>query len=363
VVDGVPQALSDRLNLGLQLGPHPLNPSIEVVFLNNPAAPADSFDLDTGTLLGANLNSAFAALVGIDAGLINEFYLGIRVAQVGDLDDDGIADDGNGSGTVGDLVCSEGVIEDCDDNCRFAPNGDQADADGNGIGDACQCGDVNGDGFTNVTDALIIARGLAGDSNPKCDVNGDGFCNITDALLIARGLVGSSPGNQLCPAFREPSRPILCGNGHLDPDEGCDDGNSDDGDCCSSRCQFEPRGSPCLDDGDVCTTDACNGAGGCTHLNNHAPCADAAFCTVGDFCNGGACISGTPSPERCNGGIPPTDDPDPDCFYNLCTVQGCVEDGTIEVFPSACEPTTPCPEGRSGSCSGSPIAVCTCFPD
>jgi len=55
----------------------------------------------------------------------------------------------------------------------------------------------------------------------------------------------------------------LCGNGALDPGEGCDDGNANDGDCCSSACQLEAPGSPCPDDGDPCTTNTCDGAGGC----------------------------------------------------------------------------------------------------
>ncbi|RMD82238.1 MAG: hypothetical protein D6815_09720, partial [Candidatus Dadabacteria bacterium] len=49
----------------------------------------------------------------------------------------------------------------------------------------------------------------------------------------------------------------VCGNGVVGPSEECDDGNTVDGDCCSSRCRYESAGSPC-DDGDPCTTgDGC----------------------------------------------------------------------------------------------------------
>jgi hypothetical protein len=98
-------------------------------------------------------------------------------------------------------------IPDAEDNCPNVSNAGQEDTDQNGIGDACQCGDVNGDGVTNVTDALAIARGEVLSSDPnfdKCDVNGDGVCNVTDALEIARGEISSSPEGQLCPAYGGP---------------------------------------------------------------------------------------------------------------------------------------------------------------
>jgi hypothetical protein len=105
---------------------------------------------------------------------------------------------------AGFAVSSE---EDCDgippptDNCPHVWNPDQIDSD---TSDACQCGDVNGDGSTNVTDALLIARGQVPSDGPefgRCDVSGDTFCNVTDALTIARGQVSSKPEGQLCPAY------------------------------------------------------------------------------------------------------------------------------------------------------------------
>lgn len=54
-----------------------------------------------------------------------------------------------------------------------------------------------------------------------------------------------------------------CGDGVLQAGETCDDGNADDGDCCSSTCQYETAGSPC-EDGVVCTAlDTCDGLGAC----------------------------------------------------------------------------------------------------
>ena len=57
-------------------------------------------------------------------------------------------------------------------------------------------GDVNGDGFANSTDALIVLKGDVGlDITTHCpvdcgDVNNDGFVNSTDALIILKYDVG-----------------------------------------------------------------------------------------------------------------------------------------------------------------------------
>ena len=51
-----------------------------------------------------------------------------------DTDQDGIYDDGDGSGFAGDNPCTGGETEDCDDNAPKVGNGDQADPDGDSIG-------------------------------------------------------------------------------------------------------------------------------------------------------------------------------------------------------------------------------------
>jgi subtilisin family serine protease len=59
------------------------------------------------------------------------------VAELLDTDGDGILNDGDGSGTVGDRRCTGGETSGCDDNCTRVANGNQADGDGDGVGDAC----------------------------------------------------------------------------------------------------------------------------------------------------------------------------------------------------------------------------------
>jgi hypothetical protein len=110
------------------------------------------------------------------------------------------------------------TIPDQDDNCQFTANIDQKDSGGvevgsppDGIGDACQCGDVNNDGFVTGIDAILIERAVAGLNNPpgvtnlpgyqKCDVNGSDTCDGIDATIIQRAMIGLGPGiKQLCPA-------------------------------------------------------------------------------------------------------------------------------------------------------------------
>ncbi len=59
------------------------------------------------------------------------------VLQSYDSDGDGVLDDGDGSGWIGDATCVGGQTMACDDNCASDPNALQEDWDGDGVGDAC----------------------------------------------------------------------------------------------------------------------------------------------------------------------------------------------------------------------------------
>lgn len=88
------------------------------------------------------------------------------------------------------------------DNCPFAANSDQRDSGGvgvgsspDGVGDACQCGDVSGDGRVTIADAVLISRSLlvpptADLPHPeRCDVGGSAACTNADAVVLRRALL------------------------------------------------------------------------------------------------------------------------------------------------------------------------------
>jgi cysteine-rich repeat protein len=79
------------------------------------------------------------------------------------------------------------------------------------------------------------------------------------------------------------ARAPVCGDGFVEGSEECDDGNTDDGDCCSSGCLFDAAGTPCPD-ASVCTVDdTCDGAGTCAPASV-LDCDDGIFCTH-DYCD------------------------------------------------------------------------------
>ena len=96
-----------------------------------------------------------------------------------------------------------GTTGDCDDNCIDWPNPGQLDADGNGRGDQCECGDQTGDGFVNIDDIIAMNRVLFGleEASPLCDANDDGACNIFD-ILAANGVLFG--GQAYCERFPAP---------------------------------------------------------------------------------------------------------------------------------------------------------------
>ncbi len=102
------------------------------------------------------------------------------------------------------------TVEDALDNCPLEPNPPpQADSGSvgvgpaDGVGDVCQCGDVDGDGIVLAADASALQAEFAGTASlafpAKCEVSGDGLCNLLDLVRVRRALASLGPGlEQAC---------------------------------------------------------------------------------------------------------------------------------------------------------------------
>jgi Tol biopolymer transport system component len=136
-------------------------------------------------------------------------------APIVDTDGDSIPDSRDNCPLVANPsqsdVDADGVGDACD-NCVYAPNGaneagipgvgNQTDTGGvgrvsppDGIGDACQCGDVNGDGRVTLTDVTLVSRSLLHPPSAVllrpdfCDVTADDDCFLDDVDALKRALL------------------------------------------------------------------------------------------------------------------------------------------------------------------------------
>jgi len=142
----------------------------------------------------------------------------------------------------------------------------------------------------------------------------------------------------------------ICGNGAREFPEQCDDGNLVNGDCCSSICMGEPLGSPCAEDGNVCTLDVCSGLGVCFHPPGHPgtvcrPAAD--VCDASEQCSGvtTACPPDLPLPNGTS------------CESDECLLGESCQDGTCAGgTPLACGACEGC-DPELG-CVPEPAQVC-----
>lgn len=109
-----------------------------------------------------------------------------------DSDGDGVFDDGALDGMASLLkLCGPDLLTECDDNCPTDPNADQADADGDGLGDVCDP-DSDNDGLPNDADICPLhpdpeQGDMDGDGvGDPCDddADGDGAPNETDTCAL-----------------------------------------------------------------------------------------------------------------------------------------------------------------------------------
>jgi hypothetical protein len=126
----------------------------------------------------------------------------------------------------------------------------------------------------------------------------------------------------------------------------------------TDTCDPSAAGTPCSDDGDVCTSDECDGAGACAHPPGPSgvPCPDDGNDCTTDQCDG-AGMCGHPSAAA---GTPCTDDAN-DCTDDRCDgANACVH--APRMNGAACDDADGCTQTdqcQDGSCVGSNPVVCT----
>lgn len=107
--------------------------------LNIDAAKGVTVKLATAGVLGRMRLSVFDPPPAVPTGLDQALVYSTPSGSI-DGDDDGIADDGDGSGTLGDRPCTAADMlasTPCDDNCPNVVNPAQNDSDGDGQGNCC----------------------------------------------------------------------------------------------------------------------------------------------------------------------------------------------------------------------------------
>jgi hypothetical protein len=136
------------------------------------------------------------ATAGDDIGRINIFATSVNDSFAG-ADDIRVFT----SDCVNDGDC-DGIL-DADDNCPGLRTSNVDDADRNGIGDECECGDQNGDGTVDVMDLLAINAAIftPGLATPLCDTNDDDLCDVQD-ILGANAKVFGAPA--YCASYPTP---------------------------------------------------------------------------------------------------------------------------------------------------------------
>lgn len=226
-------------------------------------------------VLGAKIfpTETFMVQAGAGAGILPGFstpdwrvFAGIAYSpkagkRVVDTDEDGIPDeedncpydynpdqadlDGDGVGDVcDDDIDGDGIINE-EDNCPTTANTDQADLDGDGVGDACD-DDIDGDGVLNADDNCPTVP-----NEDQADLDGDG---VGDACDDDRDGDGVPNDEDNCPDHANPDQADLDGDGVGDV---CDDDR--DGDLIPNdidQCPDEPETYNGFEDEDGCPDEA-----------------------------------------------------------------------------------------------------------
>jgi cysteine-rich repeat protein len=249
------------------------------------------------------------------------------------------------------LLPADEVCDYKDNNCNR-----EVDEGYDGLGAACS----EGIGACNVTGSIVCAQdGLGSVCDAIADEPGEEAGHCSDG--IDNNCDGTTDcGDAACsldPACKIPA----CGDGFVDVNETCDDGNEYNGDGCGATCQYEPEGSACFG-GVFDTVDQCQQY--TVNANHECELGDRPdgdlcqgngvdACTSADTCQSGVCQDNGPNaaPEICDNGIDDNCSDGPDCADPACGGD------------PACAPSAVCGNGiieEGEECDGENLGVASC---
>jgi cysteine-rich repeat protein len=144
------------------------------------------------------------------------------------------------------------------------------------------------------------ATGGGGGQSGGADAGGGGG-GTTSAGGASGGHPDAAAGGSSGPDAAAQYKPLLCGNGTVDPGEDCDDANTKNGDGCNNNCHWS-----CTDtNADLCTNGSyCDGPERCSADHKCLPSAgnlpDGTICGQSQKCLSGACRE---APADCGDGL------------------------------------------------------------
>jgi uncharacterized delta-60 repeat protein len=130
-----------------------------------------------------------------------------------------------------------------------------------------------GDFAANATDMAVVRLDAAGQPDATFAPGGGAVLRLGDYSSVTVGIARQADGKLVVAGYSDSSDTAgsffiarlggTCGNGVIDAPEQCDDANTGGLDCCTPGCALVPSGGSCEFDGNVCTSDTCDGAGTC----------------------------------------------------------------------------------------------------
>jgi MYXO-CTERM domain-containing protein len=227
---------------------------------------------------------------------------------------------------------------------------------GNGVLEPNEgCDDGNTTAGDGCDIACLIEIGKACTASTSC---ASGLC---DGNICACDQDSDCSKGEICNTIADPNAcvPAGCGNGVLEADEGCDDGNTLPGDGCDASCAKEL--------GEKCTDNTECGSGNCDSTVNQCVCNQDSDCPMDQQCdtmaNPHACVmppSGCVADTDCSGGKV-CDEPSKTCVE--CTADKECKSGVCDETSHSCVECTADSECKEGVCDELSFACVECTVD